>query len=80
MFSFIDRIPVTFFIAICASLGLAPFFPEPHIVQKINMLLEGSLFKPVDIFDMVFHGMPWLLLIIKLSLIVKKSQGQQSES
>jgi len=48
-------------------LGLAPFTPEPHLVQKLGMLFGGDLSAPVDAFDLVFHGSPPLLLALKLA-------------
>lgn len=44
----------------CLTLGLAPFAP-PHIVEKLGMLFSGKLVKPIDWFDLFFHGAPWLL-------------------
>ena len=55
-------------IMICLTLGLAPFTPEPHIWEKLKMLAAGELTKPIDIFDLLLHGLPWLLLIAKLIL------------
>ena len=52
-------------VILCLTLGLAPFTPEPHVWQKLQMLLAGTLSKPVDIFDLVLHGAPWLLLVAK---------------
>ncbi|MGD9808807.1 MAG: hypothetical protein AB7E76_10340 [Deferribacterales bacterium] len=46
-------------------LGLAPFVPEPHLTEKINMLIDGTLTRPIDIFDLVMHSTPIVLLIIK---------------
>ncbi|MCP4009868.1 MAG: RND transporter, partial [Proteobacteria bacterium] len=40
-------------IILCLTLGLAPYTPEPHVWQKLQMLLAGTLGKPVDIFDFV---------------------------
>ena len=51
----------------CLTIGLAPFFPEPHIWEKLKMLVAGDLTKPIDIFDMLLHGVPWLLLLAKLA-------------
>lgn len=51
-------------IILCLSLGLAPFFP-PHILEKLTMLAKGQLKRPIDWFDLFFHGAPWLLLILK---------------
>ena len=58
-------------IVACLTLGLAPFTP-PHIVEKLQMLVKGKLVKPIDWFDLFFHGVPWMLLIIKAGLTLKK--------
>jgi len=52
-------------IFISLLVGLAPFFPEPHLFEKIKMLLAGTLKRPIDIFDFIFHLLPALLLIVK---------------
>lgn len=70
----LDAVPLHIAIMMALTLGLAPFVPEPHIVEKLRMLFEGSLHKPVDIFDLLMHGTPWVLLILKLiSLSMSKS-------
>lgn len=46
-------------------LGLAPFVPEPHIWEKLKMLAAGTLTRPIDIFDLVMHSAPVILLILK---------------
>lgn len=46
------------------TLGLAPFFPEPHIVGKIRWIMGGAVgMKMIDWFDFFFHGIPWFILI-----------------
>jgi len=46
------------------TLGLAPFFPEPHILGKIRWIMGGAVgMKTIDWFDFFFHGAPWFLLI-----------------
>ena len=46
------------------GLGLAPFFPEPHIWGKLKWLWGGAVgMKPMDYLDLLFHGAPWLYLI-----------------
>ena len=57
-------VPWTILIVACLTLGLAPFFP-PHIFEKLQMLWSGTLRRPLDWFDLVMHGAPWLLLIAK---------------
>jgi hypothetical protein len=49
-------------------LGLAPFAPEPHLVEKLRMLRQGTLTRPLDVFDLFFHLLPAILLLLKLSL------------
>lgn len=48
------------------TLGLAPFVPEPHIWEKLKMLVAGTLVRPLDIFDLVLHAAPWAVLIAKV--------------
>ena len=61
-------LPYSVLIVICLTWGLAPFLPEPHIWEKLQMLAAGELVRPIDIFDLVLHGLPWLALIAKLIL------------
>jgi len=53
-------------IILCLTLGLAPYTPEPHVWQKFQMLLSGTLTRPIDILDFILHGAPWVLLVIKV--------------
>lgn len=73
----IDETSIGIFALIALTLGLAPFMPEPHVWQKLNMLISGELTRPVDIFDLLLHGTPWLLLCIKLIRMVNKPGSPQ---
>jgi len=64
---FLDDLPLLYAVLFAATLGLAPFTPEPHIWEKLKMLGAGELTRPIDIFDFVFHGWTWLLLAAKLA-------------
>jgi hypothetical protein len=64
--NWIDRQPLVLFLLLALTLGLAPFVPEPHIWEKLKMLAAGELVRPIDIFDLLLHGIPWLLLALKL--------------
>lgn len=62
----IDEIPMGFIVLACLFFGLAPFTPEPHVWEKLKMLANGALVKPLDIFDLALHVSPWVLLGVKL--------------
>jgi hypothetical protein len=44
------------------TLGLAPFFPEPHVIEKLRWLWEGLPFRWIDALDLLMHGAPWVWL------------------
>ncbi len=59
-----------FVLLLCATLGLAPYYPEPHIWGKLKWLWGGAVGMGwLDWFDLLLHGFPWLLL---LRLLLKK--------
>lgn len=62
----LNKIPLLPLAMVAIMLALAPFFPEPHLWQKLKMLFAGELSKPIDIFDLFLHGTPLLLLLVKL--------------
>jgi hypothetical protein len=65
MEQFLNKLPWSAAIFLCLTLGLAPFYP-PHLFEKIIMLAKGQLKRPIDWFDLVLHGSPWILLILKV--------------
>ena len=62
---------------LCLTLGLAPYFPEPHILGKIRWLAGGARgMQPIDYFDVILHGTPFLLMLRFLVLkLMPKKQG-----
>ncbi len=64
----LDKIPLLPLAVIAIFLLIAPYpgEPMPHLFQKITMLMNGTLSKPIDIFDLFQHGIPITLLILKL--------------
>lgn len=63
---FFRQMPWLALIAAAVLLGLAPFRPEPHLVEKLRLLTAGQLLRPLDVFDLLFHGAPLLLIAAKL--------------
>ncbi len=70
MLNFIDETPLSYAIIAALALGLAPFVPEPHIWEKLKMLMAGTLTRPMDIFDLLFHASPFAFLLAKLLRMV----------
>jgi Na+/H+ antiporter NhaB len=71
----INQIPLAPLIILALALGLAPFVPEPHLQEKIRKLFMGTLHSPLDVFDLMMHGLPVLLLALRLvtGLFFKKN-------
>jgi len=63
--AWIDSIPWPVVIVAVLTLGLAPFAPVPHVVEKLQMLVSGRLTRPIDVFDLALHASPWLLAVLK---------------
>ncbi len=62
----LDKIPLSMLVPVALVLAILPVTPEPHLWQKLKMLFDGTLQRPLDIFDLFLHGTPLLLLILKL--------------
>lgn len=61
------------FLIFSLTLGLAPFYPEPHILGKIRWVAGGAVgMQPMDWFDLVLHGAPWVGLIYVLLAEAKR--------
>lgn len=57
------------------TLGLAPFWPEPHIWKQLVALSHGNIHEFIDWFDLVLHGFPWIWLIIVLIVNFREKTG-----
>ncbi len=75
MQTFLNKIPTHLLIIFTLLLGLAPFMQEPHLWQKIKMLTDGELSRPLDIFDLLMHGTPLVLLLIKTFFILNEKKS-----
>lgn len=62
--TWLDKLPWSLVVLACLTLGLAPFTP-PHIWEKLQMLAQGRLVRLIDWFDLIFHAVPWVLLLLK---------------
>jgi hypothetical protein len=66
MFKFLDTMSYPILTLVAVFMLLAPFRPMPHVIEKLIMLKNGALTRPIDIFDLFFHLIPAVLLVIKL--------------
>ncbi len=64
----LDRMQYKWLVLLALFMAMAPWpmGPEPHLYEKFQMLQAGTLSKPIDIFDVFWHGFPLALLIAKL--------------
>lgn len=73
---FLRSLPYAVLIPVAIALGLAPFSPEPHAVEKLRMLFHAELRRPLDIFDLLMHAAPALLLVLKV-LVQLRAKGSR---
>ncbi len=75
MIGLLDSLGYRLLVPLALLLGLAPFQPEPHLVEKLRMLVQGTLSKPIDIFDLLLHATPVALLLAKVVADLVRRQG-----
>lgn len=71
--TYIDQIPLNILVIAALTLGLAPFVPEPHVWEKLKMLVAGNLTRPIDVLDFLMHAAPIALLAVKLARVAVKA-------
>ncbi len=76
--NWLDKIPFVPLLIIALLLAILPYprEPMPHLLEKLSMLGQGTLTKPIDIFDLFLHGTPLLLLILKG---IRKLRGKKAD-
>lgn len=62
---YFDSVPFWLFAVAAIWMAIAPIYPMPHLVDKYLMLRSGSLVKPLDIFDLFWHSLFPVLLLVK---------------
>lgn len=57
---------------LCVTIGLLPYNPTPHIWGKLLWIAGGAKgMQLIDWLDVVFHGLPWVMLPISLTVYLK---------
>jgi hypothetical protein len=72
MWQLLDKIPFWLLIVTAVLMLLAPMRPMPHVIEKLMLLQNGTLTRPIDIFDLLYHLLPTILLILKVSRNFRK--------
>ena len=72
MLKWLDRFPLVWLAVLAVWMLIAPLSPEPHVVEKIRLLSQGQLTRPLDIFDLLMHSTPMVLLLIRLVRLKRK--------
>ncbi len=75
MFAYLDKMAYPILIIGALLMLAAPFSPMPHVVEKVILLKNGQLTKPIDIFDLFFHLIPTILLAIKIVRDILQRRG-----
>lgn len=75
----LDKLPLPPMLLAALFLGLAPFRPQPHLWEKLQMLVAGTLSKPIDIFDLFLHGALPVLVLIKVIRLIRAKKNAAPE-
>jgi len=78
MMKVLDNLPLSALLVLAVLMGLAPMEPEPHLVEKLRMLGQGTLSRPIDIFDLCLHASGILLLAAKVSRMAWLARAKKS--
>jgi hypothetical protein len=68
----LEKIPLGPLVLAAVFMGLAPFRPQPHLWEKLNMLVAGELTQMLDVFDLFWHSA--LLILVAVKIVVAKRQ------
>lgn len=66
MLIWLDRLSWIWLLPLAVWLAVAPITPEPHLIEKLRLLIQGALNRPLDVFDLAMHATPLLLVALKL--------------
>lgn len=70
--SWLDRLSLPILLIVAVTLMLAPFPLQdtPHLVEKLRMLADGQLTKLIDVGDLLLHGIPAVILLMKVARMI----------
>ena len=62
----IDKMSLFPLLAVTVLMASLPLQGSSHLFEKLEMLRLGVLSRPLDIFDLLMHGTPAVLLAIRV--------------
>lgn len=65
-FEYVKPSNLAYFAVLACIMAVLPFGEQPHLWQKLLLLKNGYLHKPMDWFDLFLHGGP--LAVVSLVL------------
>lgn len=77
MMAWLDRFPLKWLVPLALWLAVAPIVPEPHLTEKWRLLMQGALSRPIDIFDLLLHTVPLVLLAVRLWRDARRRRQRQ---
>jgi len=69
----LEKVPLGPLVLVAVFMALAPFRPQPHLWEKLGMLVNGRLTQAVDIFDLLWHSALIVLVLVKVILAKRKN-------
>jgi len=78
-FALLDLVPPLPLAIFAVLLALAPVLPSPHLFDKLAILANGTLTGPADIFDLIMHSAPLVLLVLKLLRMQSSKHGTNNQ-
>ncbi len=70
-----------YLVVLALIMAVLPFGEQPHLWQKLLLLKDGYLHKPMDWLDLLLHGGPLLGVLVILALRgIKQLRGRQAAS
>jgi hypothetical protein len=59
------HVPYLLLVPVALFMAIAPLGEPSHLAEKLQMLAGGTLRRPIDVFDLLLHATPLVLLVWK---------------
>lgn len=66
MMKWIDNTSYPIFIGVALLAAILPIQGDSHLLEKLTMLMDGTLTGSLDMFDLAMHSFPAFILLVKV--------------